>query len=231
MTIDITKPLELSDGTPVTMADSHLTGSVYDWIEVNSPDFHCYFMSTGEANLSWLAEANGRTLRNVKETKMEHRTSEECLQRMEALVRRLASSGVLGQPLEIERAAIEIVAELDAVNGPNDVTIMQDILREDYGPLDNPNNCEGPKRVAAILEGKVDYWEARLALKCLAKGRELEAERRKLHIENYNPDVIDIKFVEHDYDIRVSLKAQFPPMPKMGSGSAIQKDNHSRVIR
>lgn len=84
--IDITKPLELSDGTrvPLGFENRHWICVMGSFGEYD----HCYFMPDGTAHPAWTPEARGRTLRNVRQTA----TGVEMVGRMEALLRRMASA-------------------------------------------------------------------------------------------------------------------------------------------
>ena len=155
--IDITKPLELSDGTPIVRAHVDYEGDVSVTC-VNSLDY--YFKPDGEPVWNWVKEAKGRTLRNVKEMPV-NRTSEECLQRMETFVRRMAT-GLVAHTMSADEAKA-IVAELDAANGPQtDEEWAKHIWDKQFG---NDTDCAPCGDTEAAL------------VSCIAKGRELERNK------------------------------------------------------
>ena len=108
--IDITKPLELSDGTPCRyVGESNVADAKYHvrFYSGFRDGWHRHFKADGSHVWDELP-----SLRNVKESEV--RTGLECVERMEALLRRMASErgGNYATPLYAE--AREIVAELKA---------------------------------------------------------------------------------------------------------------------
>lgn len=166
--IDITKPLELSDGTPCRYK-LHFKSNYTDWIEVDLNSGIWYFHFDGSPHTSWREQANGRTLRNVKESEM--RTGLEHVERMEALLRRIVDARkeriMLAQQdeLHIVKEAREIVAELDGPKGPQTDEEWANLIVEE---------CNGDTLYNFVKAG-------------IAKGRELALAEvaGKLHEAKY----------------------------------------------
>lgn len=166
--IDITKPLELSDGTPCRYNERTPDYAFEEgWIDVcwneNGKNLRSNFMlKDGSSRCS----IDRRTLRNVKESEV--RTGLEHVERMEALLRRMAGAGNVS---EMTKEAREIVAELDALNG--DRKAAREVVAS-HLPLEAEN----------FVSGECDEGDfVKIAELGIAKGRELEAERLDKYVD------------------------------------------------
>lgn len=174
--IDITKPLELSDGTAVTVTDVYTVHAVRVSGQTFKSGFCWFGVLTGSPYFGYDTPdyANGRTLRNVKESLME-RTSEECLQRMEALLRRIAT-GRVAHTVSADEAR-EIVAELDKGRPSEDLKAAREVVHNIFVSDERD-----------FLSGDEDKgFPVKIASAAIAKGRELALAEvaDKLHEAKY----------------------------------------------
>jgi len=194
MTIDITKPLELSDGTPVDLAmrpDHYGIGE--GWVNVLWHDgkerFERNFLiADGSIRVPRLTD-DKRTLRNVKEKVM--RTSEECLQRMEALVKKMATRSEMHATGHDYDEARLIAKELNAEKGPKTDEEWVDFYRA------KANGCYTKEAHSALM------------LECIAKGRELALAELPIvntEIRNLNPEAINVVVNKEGSTHLVSLR-------------------------
>lgn len=161
--IDITKPLKLSDGTPCELHKSYC-----DCFDVKFEGGIRTFESDGKPRYddapTFNAAVRGRTLRNVKESEV--RTGLEHLERLEQLARRIAEN--YSADVRAERdLAREIVAELDALNGPKTDEEWVRHIAADVGKQTGKNR-------ERFVNGDCDSgFPVRVGKACIAKGREL----------------------------------------------------------
>lgn len=145
------------------------------------------------------------SLRNVKETTV--KTGLEHVERMEALVRRMAVNAVNnGFDSEFQSEAREIVAELDKGSLPDEETKMvREVLlqmHEWFSLASDPNYKEIIQNINnGVWDNSTPGTQIRAAI---AKGRELERLERQLIVENCHPSAIDVKV--DGYHIKIDLK-------------------------
>lgn len=166
--IDITKPLELSDGTPVTLRKSQS-----DYIDVYWREGSRTFNTDGSMFIrdetNNFPKLNGRTLRNVKESEM--RTSEECLQRMEALLRRMATVGNPNEQVYENELAADWEAEARAI----------------VAELDKQSYAQYEETARLVWNDDTSLAIVPYGAKCIAKGRELERLDQEQHrLDSFN---------------------------------------------
>lgn len=166
--IDITKPLELSDGTPCRyVGESNVAGAKYHVVVEGGfrDGWHRHFKADGSHVWDELP-----SLRNVKETKME-RTGLEHVERLERLARRIAAFDAMSRSgaTTLVTEAREIVAELDKQSVGIDLIEARKLAATRGDDMD-----------ARIIAGDMDTFECVIyRLEGIAKGRELERAELK----------------------------------------------------